>query len=124
MVKKRNKIKSKKTRALRTETWRNEETGETKQIGNTKIKVLMYILDNISPYDNTFCGTVREIAKESETSTATVQRVLNILTNEADFLVKIRVAQYQVNPNIIAKGGSNKRLGLMVHYEKNKSKTK
>jgi len=143
--------KAQKTKTLATETWVNQKTGEVKQftvvekgtggtdrnwwklwvtdllstlglIGNTKIKVLMHILDNINPYDNIFSGTVREIAKESKTSPATVQRVLNILTNEADFLVKVRVAQYQVNPNIIAKGTSNKRRGLMVKYEKSKIK--
>jgi len=141
--------KRKKEEIVRFEEWTNVETGETKPfavvnkettgdtnwwklwvtdllatlglIGNVKIKVLMYIMDNINPYDNTFGGTIREIAKGSNTSPTTVQRVLKILIEEANFLVKVRTGTYQINPNIIAKGSHKKRVGLMVKYGKIKA---
>ena len=132
---------------IRTEKWVNIETGEEKDfsvisktgqdtnwwklwltdfmlilgvIGNSKVTVLIYILDNISPYDNTFSRTIREIAKETKTSTKTVQAVINILCEDAKFLVRKHNSFYMVNPKIIAKGSHNKRVGLMVEYNKNK----
>jgi len=143
-------IKKKLIQPIRVEDWTNNDTGETKSftvipketnesvdvnwwkvwlpdllvimgaIGNKKIKVLKYILDNISPYDNSFGGTIREIAENTKTSKGTVQRVLDILTDEVDFLVKVRVGYYQINPNILAKGKNKKRMGLMIEYEKRK----
>ena len=129
---------------IRVEEWSNTETGEIKQfaviskegqdknwwklwitdfmtiigaIGNKKILVLTYILNNISPYDNTFSRTIREIATETKTSKTTVQIVLNILCSDLGFLVKKRVAQYMVNPEILAKGSHSKRVGLMIEYK-------
>lgn len=143
---------NKKEDVVRYEEWTNVNTGETKPfavinkeingdtnwwklwvtdllatlglIGNVKIKVLMYIMDNINPYDNTFGGTIREIAEGSKTSNTTVQRVLKILIDEANFLVKVRTGTYQINPNVLAKGSHKKRVGLMVQYDKSKAGSK
>jgi len=139
-----------KSQAIGIEEWINKETGEVKEfavvekkvtgdtnwwklwisdllgalglIGNVKMKVLMYIMENINPYDNTFGGTIREIADACEASPTTVQKVLHVLINDANFLVKIRAATYQVNPDIMAKGSHKKRIGLMVKYNKAKDK--
>lgn len=137
-------VKKDSDKRVRLEAWTNNETGEVKEfaviskegqdknwwklwisdfmailgaIGNKKIVVLTYILNNISPYDNTFSRTIREIVKDTNTSSKTVQAVLNILCNELGFLVRKRVAHYMVNPEIIAKGSHSKRVGLMVEYK-------
>jgi len=90
-------------------------------VGNKKIIVLTYVLDNISPYDNTFVGTVREIAEKTKSSPTTVQKVLNVLIKDSLFLVRIRTGQYIVNPDVLTKGSHTKRMGLLVKYNKTSS---
>lgn len=142
--------RAKNGKRLRVEEWTNTETGEIKEfaviskegqdrnwwklwitdfmvilgaVGNKKIVVLTYILENISPYDNSFSSTIREIAKNTKCSSKTVQTVLNLLCNDLEFLVKKRVAHYMVNPKILAKGNHTKRVGLMVEYQQHMNKS-
>lgn len=85
-------------------------------LGGAKMKVISYILKNISPYDNTFGGTVREIAENAKVSSKTVQDSLTILLTR-NFFKKIRNSQYMVNPDLMIKGGSRKRQGLLITYK-------
>lgn len=90
-------------------------------LGSKKIKILTHILENINPYDNTFGGTIREIAKDTASSTKTVQEVINVLL-EVNFFSKVRIATYRVNPSVILKGSHKKRLGLMINYQSERNK--
>ena len=138
MVKRKNK---KEQILIKYEDWTNKKTGEvrtflvvsrekkkgkeswynllpdflniTGTIGKKKMKVLEYILNSISEYDNTFGGTVREIAKECNVSINTVQDVLNVLTNENLFLKRVRSGQYVVNLEILKRHDNT---GIIINY--------
>lgn len=88
-------------------------------IGNQKMKLAFWILDNLDS-ENKLILTYRQIAEKSGISYETVARTMQALL-EANFLVKINMGAYRVNPDIIFKGGKNKRLSILTQYydEKN-----
>lgn len=83
-------------------------------VGNKKTKLCMWIIDNINK-ENQLIGTLRSIAKDSNTSLETVRITLNLLM-DADFLRRVQSGVYIVNPNIIFKGTKNARIGILNQY--------
>jgi len=136
-------VKQKET-TVRYETWVNPDTGESREfavvdkpystdynfhkvwledlakvldiLGGKKFTVFSLILKKISPYDNQVGFTVRELAEQSGSSTATVQDVVTKLVT-ANFMRKVRTATYKVNPKMLVKGSHNKRVGMMLKYD-------
>lgn len=96
--------------------WLSDFISVYKIIGNKKVDVLSYILENINPSDNSFSRTIREIAEATKSSSRTVQDVINTLI-EIDFLRRKRVAFYIINPEILVQGSYKKRVGLMIDYK-------
>lgn len=91
------------------------------KIGNKKLKVLNYILENINPSTNEFGGTIREIAEKINVSTPVVNATIKMLM-EVDFFRRVRSGTYQVNPEILMRGRPNKRMNLMIKYKELESK--
>ena len=93
-------------------------------VGNTKIKLITFILENIDK-ENKLVMTQRQIAKKSGFSLGTTVETLRLL-REANFLTKINIGAYRVNSDIIWKGGSEERLNVLIQYskERNIEKTK
>jgi hypothetical protein len=83
-------------------------------IGNQKIKILSYILENIRP-DNLFIGTQRFIAEATESSLKTVTDTLKML-HQADIIKMQHAGVYFVNPNTIFKGERKKRMNILYQY--------
>lgn len=87
-------------------------------IGNQKIKIAEHIIDNLDK-ENRFIGTIRSIAKETNTAPQTVNLTLKALL-DADFLRKVQTGVYIVNPNIVFKGSHGARLNVLNSYSETK----
>ena len=85
-------------------------------IGNQKLKVAFHIIDNLDR-DNRFISTYPKIADSVGVSIDTVKKTIKALI-ESDFLKKIQVGVYQVNPDIIFKGSQKDRLNVLTVYQK------
>jgi hypothetical protein len=83
-------------------------------IGNQKIKILSYILENIDT-GNQFIGSQRIIAEETETSIQTVTITMKML-QETDIIKMRQHGVYYVNPNAIFKGDNKKRMNILYRY--------
>ncbi len=83
-------------------------------IGNQKIKVLNFLMENLNS-ENQLVMTQRKIAQKSGISYSTVAETMKAL-QEADFLVKINSGAYQINPDVLFKGGKNNRLRVLLDY--------
>lgn len=84
-------------------------------IGNQKIKVVNYILTNLNS-DNLFIKTQRDVAEELKISYRTVALTFKAL-QAADFMRQPKRGIYQINPNVIFKGGKEKRLNILLQYQ-------
>src|SRR5699024_1996489 len=112
-------------------------------IGNQKIRVAMFIMENINK-ENELIMTYRVIAEKTNTSLQTVSETMkalqesNILSKikkknnksiqkiskkkkklqESNLISKIRNGYYRVNPDVIFKGGRNDRMNVLLRYSK------
>lgn len=84
-------------------------------VGTKKMKVVNYILDNMNTQNNTFIGTHEKIAKELNISRPVVSQTFKAL-QEANLLRKIQSGVYMINPDIIVKGKTGKRINLLIKY--------
>lgn len=130
-----------KLKVIGTETYINQQTGEIQEmqvinieerdanfhkiwlghivqaldmLGNKKIKVLNYILQNLTE-ENLFIMTQRQLAKKLEVSLDTVISAIRIL-QEAKFLKLIQSGVYRISPDAIFKGGKTNRLNVLYKY--------
>src|SRR5690625_2086309 len=85
-------------------------------IGNQKIRVAMFIMENINK-ENELIMTYRVIAEKTNTSLQTVSETMKAL-QESNLLSKIRNGYYRVNPDVIFKGGRNERMNVLLRYSK------
>lgn len=85
-------------------------------VGNKKVKVLTWLLDNKNS-DNHIIGTQRSIAEMANVSTPIVNETLRLLTG-INAIKKVNSGVYQLNPDVIFKGGYNKRMNILLQYEK------
>lgn len=83
-------------------------------IGNQKIKFAFWLIDNMDT-ENKICMTMRQMAEKSSLSLDTVRRTLKILQDN-DFIIRKNIGVYQVNPDVIWKGGKNERLRILLDY--------
>lgn len=92
-------------------------------IGNQKIKLAFWILDNMDS-ENQLIMSQREMARKNEISTKTVTQTLKILM-EANFLQKINnFGAYRVNPNVLWKGEKSARMNVLFKYHQNEKTDK
>lgn len=83
-------------------------------IGNQKTKFAFWILDNLNR-DNQLIMTQRKMAEKSGMCLQTVSETIKSLT-KSDFLIKINSGAYQINPEIIFKGGKSDRMNVLLQY--------
>ena len=129
----------KKTKVIGTKTYIDRDTGELNEmqvisieerdanfhkiwlghiiqsldlIGNKKIKVLNYLMENLNS-ENMFLEGQREVAESLNISIQTVSRTFRAL-QESDFMRQPKNGIYQINPDIIFKGGKEKRLNVLL----------
>ena len=141
MIKKKNVTTRKKVKVIGTKTYIDKDTGELEKmrvisieerdanfhkiwlghvvqsldlIGNKKIKVLSYLMENLNS-ENMFLKSQKEVAESLNVSIQTVSRTFRAL-QESDFMRQTKYGIYQVNPDIIFKGGKEKRLNVLLQY--------
>lgn len=91
-------------------------------IGNKKIKVINFILENIN-YENKLCMSRRVISEKSGVCLRTVQETMQSL-------MKINLVQmhglgvYRINPNMIFKGEHKQRMNILIEYKKEETRNK
>ncbi|WP_026747106.1 replication/maintenance protein RepL [Listeria monocytogenes] len=137
----------KKIKVIGTETYIKQDTGEIKEmnvinveerdanfhklwlghiiqsldlIGNKKIKVLNFIMNNLNS-ENYFLMTQQEMEKELGISRKTISDTMKAL-QESDFLTLVRSGTYRINPDVLFKGGKNNRLSVLIEYHDQKNK--
>ena len=85
-------------------------------LDSKQVDILVYILENTEPANNTFVGTYARIQKETGISQMTISRVLKKL-QDANFLKKkIQNGVWQVSEQIMMKGSEHKKQLLINYY--------
>lgn len=147
----KNSLKStrKKVKVLGTETYVNERTGEVQEmqvisveerdanfhklwlghivealdmLGSKKLKIVTYIMQNLNE-ENMFIMTYRKLERKLGVSRPTIAETFKTL-QEANFLKRVQNGVYQVNPDVIFKGGKSKRLSVLIQYKKLEDESK
>jgi len=143
------KTTTKKTKIIGTQQYVNATTGEVEEhqviqmtntdfnfekiwlmhvleslelIGNKKIKVLNYLLEN-KDSKNLVIATQRAIAEELEISKTTVSETI-IALQESNFITQTQRGVYRINPDKLFKGSKNSRMNVLLKYEKEKNKNR
>ena len=83
-------------------------------LDSKQVDVLIYILENTEPANNTFIGSQRDISSRCNVSLDTVSRIMRKL-QENGFVKQIKRSVYQVSPNIMMKGSEHKK-SLLLNY--------
>ena len=91
-------------------------------LDSKQVDVLIYILENTKPSDNTFIGTYRKIADGSGVALETARKVMRKLQEQKDgtgvpFIKRIQNGVYQVSPLIMMKGSEHKKNLLLNYYD-------
>lgn len=84
------------------------------EIGNAKMKVLMYLLNKRDKGNNAVIRTAEGIAHDVGVSRQTVGETLKIL--EQHGIIKRVTGAVYLNPDVIFKGGKDKRLNVLLQY--------
>lgn len=85
-------------------------------LDSKQVDVFVYIAENTNPSNNTFIGTYAKISKDVGVCRQTVATIMKKL-QENNFIKKVQNGVWLVNPNILMKGGDNKRQILLSYYE-------
>ncbi len=86
-------------------------------VGNKQLDVLIHILDNTSPLDNTFHGTYKTIQQATGISQMTISRVMPRL-QELGYVKMLHYGCWMVNPQLLVKGSEEHRKLLLVEYHR------
>lgn len=84
------------------------------ELGNKKMQIVKYILENIDKSSNSMFCTVRELAELTNTSTRTVQETLKTL--EKVNIIQRRTGGLMINPKLIHRGNNNKEKALLTRF--------
>lgn len=85
-------------------------------LDSKQIDVLIYMLENTRPSDNTYIGTYRKTAEGAGVSLDTATRVMKKL-QDSNFIKKVQNGVYQVSPLIMMKGSEHKKQLLLNYYD-------
>lgn len=89
-------------------------------IGNKKIQIMSWLLENRNEKDNYIYATHRMIADETNTSLPTVTETLTLMQKQ-DVLQKLRNGVYQLNPDLVFMGQNNNRMDILLSYQKTRT---
>lgn len=85
-------------------------------IGNKKIAIMNWLLENRDPKNNQIVTTQKIISDEMQVSIQTVSDTFKAL-QDANALQKIRNGLYILNPEIIWVGGNDNRMDILLTYK-------
>lgn len=84
--------------------------------GGAKLKVVNYLIENLSLSDNILLATVREIAEAIGSSPTTVTKTLKTL--EEGHIISRRTGAIMFNPSILYRGDDQKHRYLLVEFKR------
>lgn len=84
------------------------------ELGNKKMQIVKYILENMDKSSNSMFCTVRELSEWTKTSKQTVQDTLKIL--ERAGIIQRRTGGLMVNPKLIHRGSNTKEKALLTRF--------
>lgn len=99
--------------------WKLNMMKALEKIGNKKIDVLNYILENMD-YENKIIATQQEIADEVGCSRQTVSTVVGQLRESG--YIDTETRQIQLSPDIVFKGKHDQRMTVLIDYEQRRKK--
>jgi len=94
--------------------WLTEILELVDELGNAKMKVLMWLLSK-ADHQNQVVATWQEIADATGTSRPTVARLMSSL-RKAGVIVEVRRTHWRLNPDVIFKGDHRQRMNVLVKY--------
>lgn len=125
------------------ETWVNPKTGEAREfqtiekryygqdqfwklylmdflsvlgiVESKQLKVICHIMENTDPGSNLFIGTLDKIAEGAGVSRGTANSAVQKLLG-ANFMRRIQVGVFQINPSVMVKGSELKKRSLVIEY--------
>lgn len=86
-------------------------------VGNKKMQVLSWLLENRDLKTNEIVATQQEIMDELNFSKQTISDTFKALQSQK-VIVKIRNGKYQLSPDFIWKGDSDNRMDILLTYKK------
>ena len=89
-------------------------------IGNQKTRLAFWILDNLDS-ENQLIMTQRQIAEKTKISIQTINLTIKALI-DSNFLIKINIGAYRINPDMLFKGGKTDRLNVLMKYQNERQK--
>ncbi|HAT4274417.1 replication/maintenance protein RepL [Clostridium perfringens] len=84
-------------------------------LGNRKMQVVKYILENMDKSTNTLIITNRELARESKVSLDTVSKTLLILKKAK--IITTRTGAIMISPELVHKGNQSKEQYLLTKFQ-------
>lgn len=84
-------------------------------LGNRKMQVVKYILENMDKSTNTLILTNRELAKKANVSLDTVSKTLIILKKAK--IITSRTGAIMINPELVHRGNSSKEQYLLTKFQ-------
>jgi Firmicute plasmid replication protein (RepL) len=94
--------------------WLHEILELVDEVGNAKMRVLMWLLSKADA-QNVILATHTEIAAETGVSAKTVARLMASL-RAANVIIEKRRSMWRLNPKVIFKGDHDKRMAVLVKY--------
>ncbi|NFL33451.1 hypothetical protein FDB92_20250 [Clostridium butyricum] len=84
-------------------------------LGNRKMQVVKYILENMDKSTNTLILTNRELAKKANVSLDTVSKTLTILKKAK--IISSKTGAIMINPELIHRGNQSKEQYLLTKFQ-------
>lgn len=100
--------------------WLHEILDLVDEVGNAKMKVLMWLLSNADA-QNRIYATWAEIADGTDVGRTTVSALMAKL-KAANVISEVRRSVWRLNPDVIFKGDHNKRMSVLIRYKNEKQK--
>lgn len=94
--------------------WMRNFVSTLAMVGNQKTKLAFWIIDHLDK-ENKLCMTYRQIAEATGMSLETVRLTMTILL-DGNFLRRINIGSYIVNPDIMYKGSRTGRLNVLTQF--------
>jgi len=94
--------------------WVSEILELVDEVGNAKMKVLMWLLSK-ADHQNQILATWQEIAEATGTSRRTVASLMAAL-RDANVVTEVRRSLWRLNPNVIFKGDHQQRMNVLIKY--------
>ena len=84
-------------------------------LGNRKMQVVKYILENMDKSTNTLIITNRELAEKSGTSLDTVTKTIKVL--KAAKIINTRTGAIMITPELVHRGKKSKEQFLLTRFQ-------